>query len=81
METQAQLTSGQPVCDLRSSDCNCNCLNPETAVVLVFFGKKQREQVRGKSDFLIVWIYVVVQSNNTAARLTQDAIFAFFTSH
>lgn len=34
--------------------------------------------LEGKSDFLIVWIYVVVQSNSMAVQLTQDAIFALF---
>lgn len=64
------------MCDLRRRYCNCS--NAETAAVLVFFGGKQRKCMRGKSDFLIVWIYVVVQSSNTAAPLTQDAIFDFF---
>lgn len=46
--------------------------------MLVLFSLSVRE---GESDFLIVWIYVVVHSNSTAAWSTQDAIFAFFTSH
>lgn len=65
------------VCDLRGCYCNCFKESAESGdnCCARFVFRKQREYVRGKSDFLIVWIYVVVLSNTTAAQLTQDAIF------
>ncbi len=55
----------------------CNGLKQQTAVVFASM-ENSGSTWEGKSEFVIVWIYVVVQSKSVAVRLTQDAIFAFF---